>query len=105
LEKIVILQALFESLNTDVSLSTGAEVRDACLLIIRVQKMDNAERDTLRASCQHGPLHDGDIPEKTARDVLVKEGFISKVVVKGEQGYNACTYKGHAAYKLISAGA
>lgn len=96
-----LLEAIFESTET----STPEEIKKACAAIIRVQEMGSGERDTLLCAWKNGPVYDGDVPSKSARDSLMADGFIAKVVVRGEQGYNACTYKGHAAYRLIEAGA
>jgi hypothetical protein len=99
------LKTLFEAIHESPSLSTAEELKRSCEIIIRVQDMDSGERDTLKAAWQNGPLWDGDVPSKTARDKLVFDGYIAKVVVKGQDGYNACTYLGHQAYRLIAAGA
>ena len=96
-----LLDALHENLNT----SSAEEIKAACELIIRVQAMDGGERDTIRAAYRSGPLFSGDLPSKTARDSLVEEGFMVHVVVKGEDGFNACTHKGAWAHRLIEAGA
>jgi len=67
--------------------------------------MDGGERDVIRAAYESGPLYDGDVPSKISRDSLLDDGFIAKVVVRGEEGFNACTYKGGSAYRLIMASA
>lgn len=99
------LEALLESIHESADLSTSEELVRALKLIIRVQEMNSAERDTIRAAFRNGPLYDGDVPSKSSRDVLVEDGFIAKVVVRGSDGFNACTYRGKWAYKLIEAGA
>jgi hypothetical protein len=99
------LKNLLESIHESVELSTPEEIKRACELIIRVQDMNSGERDVIRATHKHGPLVDGDIPSKSARDQLVKDGFVAKVVVRGEDGFNACTYLGRQAHHLIEAGA
>lgn len=96
-----LLSAIYES----VELSSANELREAVKLIIEVQAMDSGMRDCIRATYLKGPLDDGDVPCKSSRDALLSSGYISKIVVKGEQGFNACTYKGSSAYKLIVAGA
>lgn len=96
-----LLDALHEGLDT----SSAEEIKDACQLIVRVQAMNGAERDVLYAAYRRGPLFDGDVPCKSGRNSLLEEGFIAKVVVKGEDGYNACTHKGAWAYRLLEAGA
>jgi hypothetical protein len=99
------LKELLDVLHEDEKLSPDGELAWACKLIVRVQAMTGGERDTLRAAFKSGPLYDGDVPSKSARDALLEAGMIAKVVVKGEEGYNACTYRGSAAYRLLAAGA
>lgn len=41
-----------------------------------------------------GPVWDGDVISKSARDELLDIGACAKVCVKGEDGFNACTYFG-----------
>ena len=99
------LKQLLDALHETPETSSAEEIKDACELIIRVQAMDGGERDTLRAAFRGGPLLSGDLPSKTGRDSLVAEGFMVQVVVKGEDGFNACTHKGAWAHRLIEAGA
>lgn len=99
------LKELLESLHEDEKLSTDDELAWACKLIVRVQAMNSGERDTIRAAFMSGPLDDGDVPSKTARDALLAEGMLAKVVVRGHEGFNACTYRGACAYRLLNAGA
>lgn len=99
------LLSLLQAIHQLPDLSTAEELKQCCGLIIRVQEMGNGERDCILASFRHGPLFDGDVPCKTSRDNLVKDGFLAKVVVKGEGGYNACTTLGSRAFRLIEAGA
>jgi hypothetical protein len=95
------LSELFEVLHENISLSSSDEIKKACELIIEVQALDSGECDCIVASCENGPLDDGDVPSKTSRNNLLTKGFMVKVVVKGEDGYNACTQKGYWAYKLL----
>ena len=103
--KHVTLQQLLAALNEGVSTSSAGELKHACELIIDVQAMDNAQRDCICAAYTHGPLFDGDVPCKTGRDNLIDKGYMAKIVVRCEDGYNACTHKGARAYRLIAAGA
>lgn len=43
---------------------------------------------------KNGPVWDGDVICKGDRTALLKFGACAKVVVKGEDGFNACTYFG-----------
>jgi hypothetical protein len=104
-KKSATLKQLLDALHEGPGTSSGKELKDACELIIRVQKMSGGEIDVIQAAFRNGPLFDGDVPSKSARDTLLLEGFIAKVVVKGQDGYNACTHKGAWAHRLLRAGA
>ena len=99
------LKSLLDTLHESLYTSTADEIKRACALIIEVQAMDSDSRDCIRVAYRSGPLEDGDVPSKIARDKLVDSGYMAKVVVKGEDGYNACTHKGALAYRLLDAGA
>lgn len=57
--------------------------------------MSSGARDNLHALVKSGPLWDGDVPSKAGRDELLHMGFACKVVVRGEQGFQAATYTGY----------
>ena len=59
--------------------------------------------DTLVGMHDHGPLHDGDVVSKAERDRLLSGGYCAKVVVKGLEGFNACTYRGRKLHDCIKA--
>ena len=99
------LKQLLEAIKESTELSSAEELKQACELIIEVQSMDSSERDCIRAGYKNGPLFDGDVPSKSGRNSLLEKGYMAKVVVKGEDGFNACTHKGAWAYRLIEAGA
>lgn len=67
--------------------------------------MTGAEKETLVALVERGPLWDGDLPSKQGRDALVRQGLAVRVVVKGEDGWQAATYAGRDAYKALFPGA
>lgn len=92
-----LLDALHESIDT----STPAELREACRLIVEVQSMSGGEIDCIYAAHKRGPLFDGDIPCPSSRNRLIASGFMAKIVVRGEDGQNACTQKGHWAFKIL----
>lgn len=94
------LNELLDVLHESTDLSTDAELKAACKLIIRAQSMTGGEIDTIAAAFESGPLWDGDVPSKSARDTLTVDGFMQRVVVKGEEGFNACTYLGARLYRL-----
>lgn len=99
------LKELLDALHESTDLSSAEELKRACELIIEVQAMDGAERDCIYAGYKHGPLLDGDVPSKSGRDRLLAKGYMAKIVVKGVDGYNACTQKGAWAQRLFEAGA
>lgn len=66
--------------------------------------LTGAEKDTLIALVEQGPLWDGDVPSKRGRDSLVQRGLAAKVIVKGEDGWQAATYAGRDAYKALYPG-
>jgi len=66
--------------------------------------MTGAEKDTLIALVEQGPLWDGDVPSKAGRDALLAQGLAARVVVKGEDGWQAATYAGRDAYKALYPG-
>lgn len=66
--------------------------------------MTGAEKDTLIALVERGPLWDGDVPSKIGRDYLLSQGFAVRIVVKGEDGWQAATYAGRDAYKVLFPG-
>lgn len=71
---------------------------------ISPENITGAQLDTLIALVENGPLDDGHVPSKSARDDLVQQEFAAKVVHKGEQGYQAATYKGSSLYCRIFGG-
>jgi hypothetical protein len=97
------LNKFFELMHESMETSSAEEIKDACAIIIEVQQFGSGERDCIVAAFDKGPLDDGDVPSKSGRSNLVQKGYMSKVVVKGQDGFNACTYKGAVAYKLIKA--
>ena len=94
---------ILSAINVSVELSSGAELKQACKLIMFAQEINAGEKDTIQAVFRNGPLFDGDMPSKSARDDLVNSGFMAKVVMRGEEGFNACTYKGAELYRLVEA--
>lgn len=84
-------------------LATHSELLWAINLIDEAQKLDSAARDTLRAAYINGPLFDGDVPSKVGRTNLIKKGLIAKVVIKGVDGFNACTQRGFWVKRVLDA--
>lgn len=95
------IKTLLDVIHVGVEFDSDKKISDGVKFINRVQEMSAAESDVIIGCFESGPLYDGDVPSKTGRDSLLTDGFISKVVIKGEEGYNACTYKGARAYRLL----
>lgn len=66
--------------------------------------MNGAELETLIALVERGPLWDGDVPSKSGRDALISQGLAARIVVRGEDGWQAATYAGREAYKAAFPG-
>lgn len=84
----------------------------------RIDLMDNSERsnllhmidfakqrrdlhEPLYQLCMRGPVWDGDVISKSARDDLLDIGACAKVWVAGEDGFNAGTYFGGYLLKVF----
>lgn len=48
-----------------------------------------------------GPVWDGDVISKSERSELLDIGACAKVCVKGEDGFNACTYFGRSLLRIF----
>ena len=94
------LKEILASIYVDEN-STSEELKSAIRLIYDVEDMKAHEIDVLIGVYKFGPLFDGDVRSKSARDSLMEKGFITKVVVKGEDGFNACTHKGRDARHIL----
>lgn len=57
--------------------------------------------DTLIGLVERGPLADGDVPSKAGRTALLERGLAVRTVVNGEEGYQAATMAGVAAYRAL----
>jgi len=47
-----------------------------------------------------GPVWDGDVVSKADRSALLDVDACAKVIVKGEEGFNACTYRGRQMLRI-----
>lgn len=56
--------------------------------------LSSAGKEVLSQLRDSGPVWDGDLVSKSGRDELLELSLISKLVVKGEQGFQACNYFG-----------
>ncbi|RYY67678.1 MAG: hypothetical protein EOO12_00025 [Chitinophagaceae bacterium] len=48
----------------------------------------------------NGPVWDGDVVSKTYRSDLLDIGACAKVIVKRQEGFNACTYLGRRLLRI-----
>ncbi len=96
------LNNLFKILHIDIKTSSSEEIKKACKLIIDIENLDSAQKACITKAYHNGPLFDIDVPSQSARNELVEKGFMSRIIVKQQEGYNACTDKGLLAYKLIN---
>jgi hypothetical protein len=74
-----------------------AETNDEKWLALAVEvrlALPSGHREQLQQLINHGPVWDGDVISKAHRGDLVKWGLAARVIVKGEWGYTAATYKG-----------
>ncbi len=69
---------------------------DACDLAYKViwTTLSAQHREVLLQLCIKGPVYDGDIISKAARDDLIKWGLASRAVFKAQQGYAVANYTG-----------
>lgn len=85
-------KTIYKDVFGDFKLDTSEERKTNLQLIETAMQTNNL--DTLHSLFKSGPLFDGDLPSKSERDWLLENGYCEKVIVKGEDGYNACTHKG-----------
>ncbi|SAK59606.1 hypothetical protein AWB81_01868 [Caballeronia arationis] len=57
--------------------------------------------ETIIALIERGPVGDGDIPSKVARDELMSRGFAARVIVNQKEAGNVATYAGRELYKQL----
>lgn len=56
--------------------------------------LSGGQREQLKQLVERGPVWDGDVVSKSARDDLIGLGLATRVCVKGEQGFTAANYRG-----------
>lgn len=64
-------------------------------------KLTGSQHDTLVALVERGPLYDGDLPSKIARDELVEKGLAIQILHRGSDGYTAATLEGGEVFKRV----
>ena len=95
------LQEKLELLHVDIENNSATEIAEACKLIVQAESLSSGAVSALKACYSAGPLDDGYVPSKSGRDDLLSLGFVAKIIVKGLEGYNACTQKGYWAAKTL----
>lgn len=96
-----------ENYGKTVTLLGGTPIALQVANILRLSDSINltgGEKDTLVALVESGPLWDGDVPSKVGRDSLLQKDLAIRVVVKGEDGWQAATYKGRNIYMTLFPG-
>ena len=96
-------EALYNEVFGLMSLDTDSEIKNNALIINNALNISSAAKDVLYQLYESDALEDGDVISKSGRDTLIELGFASKLVLKREWGYQACTYLGAWAVKIIEA--
>lgn len=65
--------------------------------------MTGTQREQLMQLLFHGPIWDGDIISKAARDDLFAWGLAARCCFRGEQGHTAATYRAYTIWKSSGA--
>jgi hypothetical protein len=91
--------------QTSIALNERPDLLDKHELVELVHMIDFAKtyrrgHEALYQLHAYGPVWDGDLISKNDRDVFLENGACAKVCVKGEQGYNACTYFGRSLLRI-----
>ena len=94
------LERFYHAIHCHPALCTESEMRYVHNLIAELPE-GAKNLDTLKALYRVGPLDAGDLPSKAQRDWLMGRGYCAHIVVKGEDGYYACTGLGRDLYKLL----
>lgn len=63
--------------------------------------LDSGLKESLFQLVRYGPIWDGDVISKHCRNVLLELELAVKVCFKGQQGYNAATYRGWSVIKHL----
>ena len=99
---MITIEEIAKDIGYTFSLMTTSEIEYFKEVATVAVELSSSEESVLIACHSSGPLEDGDVASKSARDSLLDKGFVAKVIVKGEDGYNACTYKGRLALSVVN---
>lgn len=61
--------------------------------------LNGAQREVLRQLLFQGPIWDGNVLSKSARDDLISYGLATRCCFLGEQGYTVATYPAYSVFK------
>ena len=91
--------------TTTIPLNERPDLDDKEELIELIHMIDFAKRhrtlhEQLYQLHAKGPVWDGDVISKSERSDLLRIGACAKVCVKGEDGFNACTYFGRSLLRV-----
>lgn len=75
--------------------------RSELLHMIDFAKRNRNLHEPLFQLCERGPVWDGDLISKSARDQLLDVGACSKAIIKGEDGFQVATYFGGYLLKVF----
>jgi len=74
-----------------------AEYNVACYALWKT--FDPGQREVFNQLLFHGPVYDGDVCSKVARDSLFPLGLAVRCCFKGEQGYTAASYRAYSVWQ------
>ncbi len=97
----VTLAQIMEKMGISPDYCTFSEMKRYLVIIDKAQTLSREAGETLKAMYDHGPLFDGDLTSKVGRDELANKQFCTRIVVKGDQGYNAVTADGVQALRVV----
>ncbi len=83
----------------NLTLCTPVELVRAIELADFILQLNTGHLETLENLHKDGPIWDGDLITKAYRSDLLRCGAVVGVSVKGEEGFNACTYLGLSVLK------
>jgi len=58
------------------------------------RSLTTVQKDMLKQLYENGPVWDGDVISKSARDDLLEMGLASRAIVEGEYGFTVANYDG-----------
>jgi hypothetical protein len=61
-------------------------------------KLEASHIEVMVQMVEQGPLHKQDVIDRLATDTLIREGYLSKIVYAGDDGFIAATYAGQQLY-------